>query len=357
MIFKSGSLFGKTIDFEVKNGKFEKIGKLDFENHDNAEIIDLKGAGVYPGLVDIHTHGCVGFDTMDASFEKMAEFQLKNGVTCFLPTTMTMPVEKIKEAVTSDVSKYKNIGGFHLEGPYINEKYKGAQNKDYIKNPDLNDFANLESVKIVTLAPESNNAINYIKNSGFKIALGHTSCDYDTAINAIDAGADCVTHIFNAMPPMHHRNPSLIGAAIEKDIFAQVICDGLHIHKSVIKMLYKTFTSDKLILISDSMRATGLCDGEYEFGGQQITVSGGVARTKDGTIAGSTSSLLDCVKKAIEFNIPKEEAFKMASDTPAKYINVKKGKFESGYDADFFIADDKLNVLKTYIGGKIVYEG
>ena len=158
-----------------------------------------------------------------------------------------------------------------------------------------------------------------------------------------------------SMSPIHHRNPGPIGAAIDENIYVQVICDGLHIHKSVIKMLYRTFGAERMILISDSMRATGLADGDYEFGGQMISVKASVARTQDGAIAGSTSTLIQCVKKAIEFGIPETEAFKMASETPAKLLGIKKGKLEQGYDADFIAVDDDYNVVMIVIGGKVYY--
>lgn len=156
------------------------------------------------------------------------------------------------------------------------------------------------------------------------------------------------------MPGLHHRDPGPIGAAVDNDAYVEVICDGLHIHKSVITMLYRTFGADRMVLISDSMRATGLCDGEYEFGGQMITVKDSVARTEEGAIAGSTTNLMGCVKKAIEFGIPVSDAFKMASETPAKLINVKKGRLLPGYDADFIVLDDELNVITTVVGGEIV---
>ena len=170
----------------------------------------------------------------------------------------------------------------------------------------------------------------------------------------MDAGAMCLTHTFNAMPPLHHRNPGPIGAAIEKNIYAQVICDGLHIHKSVIQMLYRTFGADRMVLISDSMRATGMPDGEYEFGGQKITVTNKVARTEDGAIAGSTSTLFTCVKKAVEFGIPMPDAFKMASETPAKLMKLNKGRIAAGFDADIITVSKNLDLTRVFINGNPV---
>ncbi|MBQ7791995.1 MAG: amidohydrolase family protein, partial [Clostridia bacterium] len=184
------------------------------------------------------------------------------------------------------------------------------------------------------------------------VSMGHTDTTYDIAMEAIKNGANCLTHSFNAMPPLHHRNPGLLGAGMETGIYAQIICDGLHIHKAVILAMYKIFGTDRLVLISDSMRATGVADGEYEFGGQPIIVKDSVARTLDGAIAGSTSTLWTCVNKAVEFGIPFDDAVKMASETPAKMIGVNKGQIAEGYDADFVVLDDQRQILATYIAGE-----
>ena len=166
-------------------------------------------------------------------------------------------------------------------------------------------------------------------------------------------GANCLTHSFNAMPPLHHRNPGLLGAGMETGIYAQIICDGLHIHKAVILAMYKIFGTDRLVLISDSMRATGMSDGEYEFGGQPIEVKNGVARTMEGAIAGSTTNLWACVNKAVEFGIPFEDAVKMATETPATMIGVNKGRLKEGFDADFVVLNDDLTINGTYIAGNL----
>lgn len=337
MIYKNAKVNGKLTDIRIENGKFAEIGKI------NEDGIDLKGQTVIPGLIDIHTHGAVGIDTMDGeNIENISEYLLKNGITSWLPTTMTVDMEDIKRVTdTIPETKGAKILGYHLEGPYISKNRKGAQNEKYIKNPDITEFESLKNIKMVTIAPELPGSMEFIQNCKAVVSIGHTDSDYETTINAIKNGAKCLTHTFNAMPPLNHRNPGPIGAAIDENIYVQVICDGLHIHKSVIKMLYRTFGADRMILISDSMRATGLSDGEYEFGGQMIDVKNGIARTKDGALAGSTSNLRTCVKKAIEFGIPKDDAIKMASETPAKLLGIKKGKIAVGYDADFVVVDDE----------------
>ena len=342
MILKNALINGELKDIKTENGKITEIGKISGEGE------DLEGNLLIAGLIDIHTHGAMGVDTLDGeNIEKISEYLAQNGVTSYLPTTMTVSMDDIRK-VTDIIPETAGakILGYHLEGPYISKNKKGAQNEKYIKAPDLEEFKSLKNIKMVTLAPELLGSMEFIKNCGAVVSLGHTDCDYETAVKAIDTGALCLTHTFNAMPPLNHRSPGPIGAAIDKNIYVQVISDGLHLHKSIIKMLYKTFGADRMILISDSMRAMGLSDGEYEFGGQPIDVKGGVARTKSGALAGSTTNLLGCVKKAIEFGIPEADAFKMASETPAKLLGLKKGKIEVGYDAEFALLDKNKNVIK-----------
>lgn len=350
MIYKNALICGQLTDIEVSDGKIISIGTTDKCG------IDLAGKQTFAGLVDIHTHGCIGYDTMDGNgLAEMSQYLAKNGVTAWLPTTMTMDMDTIKSVVNAEIPQScgAEILGFHMEGPYISAKHKGAQNEIYIKSPDINEFSTLKNIKKVTLAPELNGSLDFIRKCDCAVSLGHSDADFECADTAFKAGANCLTHTFNAMQPIHHRSPGPIGAAVENNAYAEVICDGLHIHKSVIHMLYRIFGTDKMILISDSMRATGLSDGEYEFGGQMITVKNSVARTADGAVAGSTSTLLQCVKKAIEFGIPEADAFKMASETPAKYLGINKGKLEIGYDADFIVTDSNYNIIHTVIGGEI----
>ncbi len=355
-LLKNANLNGKIVDIKISDGKIAGIG-----NFEDSNAIDLKGLDVYAGLVDIHSHGCIGIDTMDSDgLKKMSEYQAKNGITSWLPTTMTMNYAAIKKATSVDISDVKgaNVLGFHMEGPFINKKYKGAQNEDFIKKPDINEFNSLENIKIVTIAPELEGSMEFIKKCNSVVSIGHTDADYETGVKAFESGAKSLTHTFNAMPGFHHRNPSVIGSAIDCNGYVQVICDGLHLHKSVVTALYRIFGSDRVVLISDSMRATGMEDGEYEFGGQIIAVKNKVARTLNGAIAGSTTNLFDCVKKAIEFGIPKDDAFKMASLTPSVLIDENnKGKIEIGADADIIAVDKNLNLCLSMVGGNIYKKG
>ena len=348
-VYKNAVINNELTDIIVENGKFLSLVKTDLQG------IDLKGNKVYPGLIDIHTHGCTGFDAMDCTLEEMSDYHAKHGVTTWYPTTMTASFEALKAVSDIEISKIKgaNIPGFHFEGPYIAEKYKGAQNPEYIRNPDYSEFKKFKNVKLVTIAPELDGSDEFIKNCECVVCIGHTEANYDAAIKAIDCGAKCLTHTFNAMPPIHHREPAVIGAAVEKNIYAQVSCDGLHIHPAAIFMLYKMFGVEKMIIISDSMRATGLSDGEYDLGGLNVTVNGSEARLSDGTLAGSVTTLLDGVRNVISYGIPEEDAFRMATQTPAELLGINKGKIAAGYDADFIVLDNKLSLLHTVIGGEI----
>ncbi len=345
--FKNAVIDGKLTDIKIENGKFAEFGKFD-------EGFDLKGLKVYPGLIDVHTHGCMGFDASDGeSLNKICEFMAENGVTSFLPTTMTIDTKKLKEIFSAPLPENgAQILGYHAEGPYININKKGAQCGDFVKNPDLAEFKSFKNVKMVTVAPELEGAEEFIKNCECVASIGHTDADYEATVKAAEKGAKCLTHTFNAMNGVHHRNPGPIGAALEKDMYIQVICDGLHIHKSIIKLLYKAFGVDRMVLISDSMRACGLPDGIYDLGGQKITVKNKVALLDENTLAGSCATLLDCVKKAIEFGIPEKNAFKMASQTPAELLNANKGHLKIGFDADFIALDENLNLKYTIINGK-----
>ncbi len=347
-VLKNVRIGGKITDLTARDGKIAAIGKTDAPGE------DCGGYDLHPGLFDIHSHGCVGYDTMEiegGGLREMCRFQFEHGITSWLPTTMTMDMETIRGVVNRDLHGLggAKVEGFHMEGPYIADKYKGAQNGAFIKPPSLEEFRTLQNIRIVSLAPEVAGSMDFIRGCGCVVSLGHTAADYEISVAAFDNGAACLTHTFNAMPPLHHRDCGPIGAALERDAYAEVICDGLHVCRAAILMLYRAFGPDRLILISDSLRATGLGDGDFNFGGQKILVRGGVARIEAGNLAGSTSTLYDCVRKAIEFGIPKEDALKMASATPAALLGMKKGKLQVGYDAEFILTDGDLNLIRSII--------
>ncbi len=351
MIINNALIDGELKNIAVSDGKITEVTSKSLANG-----IDAGGKRVIPGLIDVHTHGCIGFDTMDADFEKMCRYYAEKGTTSFLPTTMTMGYDsllKVCEAKTDFPGA--QILGFHFEGPFINKKYKGAQNEKYIKNPSVEDYRKFKNIKMITVAPELENSMEFIRkvSKDCVVSIGHTDCDYETAIKAIEMGANSLTHTFNAMPPLHHRNSGPIGAGFEKNIYAQIICDGFHISKPVVLAAYKMFGPDRLTLISDSIRPAGLPDGEYESGGLAVKVENKSIRLLDGTIAGGYASLWDCVKKAVEFGIPFDDAVKMTTSTPAECLGIKKGKIAVGYDADLLIIGDDFEIETVVIGGEI----
>ena len=350
MIISNANVKGKIVSIVIENGTITEITDKCLVGD-----IDAKGRRVVPGMVEIHAHGCMGLDTMDANFEPMCEYLGSKGTTSWLPTTMTMDYESLKrvdEAKTDFPGT--NILGFHFEGPYISPKQKGAQNEAYIKNPDLEGFKQFKNVKMITMAPELEGSMEFIEKCGCVVAIGHTACDYATAIDAIEHGANCLTHTYNAMPGLHHRNPGPIGAAFEKQIYAQLICDGFHISKPMVLATYKLFGSDRMVIISDAIRPAGHSDGIYESGGLEVHMKDGAARLADGTIAGSTATLWQCVCKAVEFGIDFDEAVKMATETPSKLIGAdKKGRVEVGCDADLLIIGENMDIDNVIIGGEV----
>lgn len=344
MIFKNVKLGGVITDVEAENGKITHIGKKDGEG------IDLLGAKIYPGLIDIHAHGCIGFDTMDEEdrLTEMSEHLLRQGTTAWYPTTMTMSKEDIARAVDrkTEGRRGAEILGFHMEGPHINPLFRGAMNDKYITRPDLSIPKEHPSIKMVTIAPELPGSREYIENCPAIVSVGHTDADYDTAMGAFRTGAKCLTHAFNAMNGIHHRAPGPLVAALDSEgVFVQLIADGIHIHPGVLRTYIRAIGTDRVVLISDSMRATGLSDGDYVFGGRRVTVRDGKALTDDGKLAGSTATLFECVKNIISFGFGEADAVKMASENPARLMGLNKGKIEVGYDADFIFTDESFNLI------------
>ena len=340
----------------------------------DAEIIDANGGFVSPGLVDIHIHGYLGEDTSDGnaeSIKKMANGIMKNGVTSWCPTTMTVSEEEICEALNVVRSLKEEsrdwdgaeILGVNLEGPFINPKKKGAQAESHIKAPDAKFIIdNSDIIRLATIAPEMEGGCAAIEEicekCDVRVSVGHTDATFEEAIAGIDAGASHITHLFNAQTPLHHRNPGVVGAALLRDVSTELICDTFHIHKGLFELIAK-IKGEKLVLITDCTRAGGMPDGEYTLGGQKIIVNGIECLLEDGTIAGSVLKLNDAVKNVwANSNIPLFTIVAAASLNPAKAIGAaeRKGSLEAGKDADIIITDDDFNIQKTIIGGKIKYE-
>ena len=233
-IIKNVNLYGKITDIGVENGKIAKIGSLSGEGE------DFGGARIFPGLIDVHSHGAINFDTMDAKLDEMADWELSRGVTTWYPTTMTMSREDIIAATSVNINlgHGANIPGFHMEGPFINAKYKGAQHEGYIIPPSMELFNACKNIKKVTVAPEVAGAMEFIKECPAVVSVGHTDADYDTCIEAFKCGAKSITHTYNVMPGIHHRAPGPIGAAADTEgVYCELICDGFHVHPSAVRML------------------------------------------------------------------------------------------------------------------------
>lgn len=331
---------------------------------------DLGGALVLPGLVDIHIHGAAGADFSDGEMDglvKMASYLAKNGVTSFAPTSMTLPYDVLAAAFKTAVNLGKNRPkqcarpmGIHMEGPFLSEKKKGAQNSDYLKLPDFDAFLSLYKqseglLRITDVAPELEGALSFTKNAKdyCKISVAHTDADYEQALAIYLCGASHLTHLFNAMTPIHHRKPGVIGAACENEnVTAELICDGIHVHPSSVRMAFKLFPG-RICLISDALRCCGMPDGEYELGGLSVYLSDNVARLGDGTIAGAASNLFRNLKNAVKFGVPVNEAILSSTYNPAKALGCEKeiGAIKEGLFADFLICDDSLNLKEVWLGG------
>ena len=370
MIIKNGNIF-------TEDGQFFK-GDLYIEGGEIAESaggeeIDAEGLYVIPGLTDIHFHGCVGYDFCDGTKEalhKMSEYQLKNGITAICPASMTFSEETLSEifknAAAYNGDKGADLIGINMEGPFISMEKKGAQNGDYIHKPDAEMFERLQAdadglIKLVDIAPEVEGAMEFIEKEKGKvrISLAHTTSDFDTAKEAFEKGANHVTHLYNAMPPFTHRAPGVIGAACDNDnVMVELICDGVHSHPSTVRTTFKMFGDDRIILISDSMMACGLDDGQYTLGGQDVTVRGNVATlTKEGNIAGSVTNLMNCVRTAVnKMDIPLASALKCATINPSKAIGIdnKYGSLKPGKAADVVLLDESLEIKYVIKDGIVV---
>ncbi|MBQ1371902.1 MAG: N-acetylglucosamine-6-phosphate deacetylase [Oscillospiraceae bacterium] len=371
MNFKNAMLFTEDFKFvpggfSVENGKFCDV-LIEKEN-----AVDLKGAFVIPGLIDVHNHGNSNADFSDGSYEgnvKMARYLASVGVTSFAPATMTLPYDVIAKALAAglQLKKAQQVGcarllGVQMEGPFFSEKKKGAQNGEYLRLPDFAAFETLYRdseglISIVDLAPELEGSVAFVEQAKklCTVSIAHTDADYEAAKAAIDAGVTHLTHLYNAMPPIHHRKPGVIGAASEApSVSAEIICDGIHVHPASVRMAFKLFGAERMVLISDALRCCGMPDGEYELGGQQVFLAENVARLADGTIAGSATNLFDCMRNAVSFGIPKEDAVRAATWNPARQIHAldQVGSIANGKLADFVVCDEALNRQAVYLDGE-----
>ena len=364
--------------FDLKDGFVERDvctdGALISSVSGDEQVLSADGCYVIPGLVDVHFHGCIGEDFSDATpegLQRIADYELSQGVTYICPAGMTLPEEQlVKICENAAAHRRKNTGGaelvgVHLEGPFLSMAKKGAQNADYLHAPDIAMLRRLQEsaegcVRLVTAAPEEAGALEFIRaavEAGIAVSVGHTVADYDTAKAAFAAGADHVTHLYNGMPPMHHRAPGVIGAAFDSPgVMAELICDGVHIHGAMVRLAFRLFGAERMILISDSLRAAGMPDGRYPFGGQEIEVHGNRATIAGHpeTLAGSVTSLMGCLRQAAAFGIPLADAVRAASYNPAKSIRIddRAGSLEEGKEASIVLLDRKTLAVR-----KIIFKG
>lgn len=342
-------------------------------NPDNFDdIIEGEGLMALPGFIDEHTHGAVGFDTCDGKYEsidKIAEARLKEGVTMFLPTTLTMPHEVLVAAAKA-VAQYREnerwaeTPGLHIEGPFINCAYKGAQNPEYIRLPDTNEIKELNDitpVKIVTVAPEVEGALQFIsdmREMGIVTSAGHSGATYAEFLAAKAAGLTHLTHFFNQMSPLHHREIGLVGAGFaDNDIKIELICDKLHVKPDIIKIVFNTKPVDQIILITDSLLASGLPDGKYVMGGLEMFVKNCEARLASGALMGSTLPYQFGLRNVHEITgMPLKELVKATSWNQAQSLGLQGvGKIEKGYKANIVLLDKQFNVMGTMVKGELRY--
>ena len=374
MFYKNARIFCS--DFQFREGAFEVVdGKFGAVLPENvpADAIDLEGATVIPGLIDVHSHGNSGFDFSDGDYEglkTMAAYYASVGVTSFAPASMTLPYEMLEKAfgnarrlVDEDNEGLAVLRGIQMEGPYFSYNKRGAQNADYLKEPDFEGFMELQKgcgglIRIVDIAPELPGAKEFVEKAKdiCTVSVAHTESDYDHAKAAYDAGATHLTHLFNAMPNIHHRNPGVIPAAVENpNVRAELICDGLHVHPASVRMAFSMFGGDRMVLISDSGRCCGMPEGsKFDIGGQDAWLRDGIARLASGTIACSASNLYSCMTNAISFGIPEADAVRAATWNPACAIGAESivGSIEPGKRADFLICSPDYTQKRVFLAGQ-----
>lgn len=355
---------------EVEDGVIVGFSKNEPDSY------EYLGEIVAPGLVDTHIHGYAGKDIMNAeegALDVISKGLLECGVTSFLPTTLTDSKERTDAALKIVAAEYKDVKGakvrgIFLEGPFFTEKYKGAQNPNYMSDPNIDYLKEWKEisdglVNKIAIAPERAGAEDFIKKAnamGVRVALGHSDASFDEAVAAVDAGANIFVHTFNGMSGLHHREPGMVGAAMATDAISELICDGHHVNPNAAGILMNTKGRDKIALITDCMSAGGMADGDYKLGEFPVRVENGTARLKDGgSLAGSILKLKDGVKNVVDWEIADIfEAIQMASLVPAKSVGIDNicGKLHEGYAADFIVFDYDMNLKATYLNGEAAYK-
>ncbi len=330
---------------------------------------------ILPGFTDLHFHGCAGADASDGTPEalaRLADYQLSRGVTQICPAVMTLPRAGLSAACRAAAhhaahaqARGAELVGLNLEGPFLAPEKRGAQRVDWLQRPDLGLLAELAAasgglVKLVTVAPELEGALDFIRGARAlcRVSVGHTAADYDTALAAFAVGAEQVTHLFNAMPPFHHRRPGVIGAVADSPgVACELIADGVHVHPAAVRAAFRLLGPERVILISDSMRAAGLGDGTYDLGGQAVTVENGRATGPDGALAGSCVDLMECLRRAVSFGVPLAHAVTAAAVNPARALGIydRFGSLDRGRAANLAILDGDLTLKAVVFRGEVVH--
>lgn len=364
MIIRNGLVWGDDFAFHEKDLYIDDATHtiVDKPVSEHEEILDAKGNYVIPGLVDVHIHGAKGHDFCDANTDGLSDIAAylhSCGVTSFCATSMTLPENQLMEIFETvsgvpDDGNHAYVAGIHMEGPFLSPAKKGAQKESYLCNPSIDAFCRLSEVssgkiKLITIAPELPGADKFIEkfHDEVAISLGHSTASYEIASKAFAAGASHATHLFNAMPAFHHRDPGIVGAAADAPhAMVEIICDGIHIHPAVIRSVFRMFGDDRVILISDAMRATGMADGTYELGRQTVYKKGRFATLADGTLAGSATNLFDCMQNALSFGLPLESVVRAVTYNPAKSIGMEKtiGSLTPGARADVLLLNKKYEL-------------
>lgn len=338
----------------------------------DSRIIDARGCFVIPGLTDVHFHGCAGHDFCEGTpeaFDAIAAFAFRHGITSICPATMTLPEARLTEILLA-AAAYRHaphpagraaLAGIHMEGPFLNPEKCGAQDPANLQAPSPATIRKWQDaaqglVRVMTIAPELEGAADCIRECAgmLRFSLGHTACSYETAMQAFAAGADRVTHLYNAMPPFGHRAPGLIGAAFDAgNVFAELICDGVHVSGSAVRAAFRLFGADRIVLISDSMEATGMPDGTYQLGGQTVHVQGSRATLADGTLAGSVTPLDACLRTAVSMRIPLEDALRAATINPCRSIGIadRSGSLTPGKPAQIVLLDQETLEIRQVLCG------
>lgn len=358
----------------IENGKIAEVCEGIPENTEGGSAVNGQGQLLIPGMIDVHIHGANGYDMMDGttrSIEEVSRTCAKTGCTSFLATSVSsslqdllLMVDNVKKVAGREPGA--KIVGIHTEGPYLNAKRKGMQNEAYIRHPDLAEMNKIieaagAQLKMATIAPElpgGMELVSALREHEIIVAIAHSDATYDEATEAFELGASHITHCFNGMRPIHHRDPGLIVAAFEQPrVSLQAIVDHVHLHPAIVRLMHRIKGPDNMVLITDAMQAMGMGDGEYHFGGHHVSVVENIARLKDGTLASSTVTMNKALKYSVELGIPLQDAVTMACRTPADLLGLKqKGRIIPGADADLVLLDEQFQVIWTMIDGHVVHK-